>query len=68
MRDDHDKATIEWFETMEEFANEEVEKEWSKEVFIDHSDAFKDLPDREKIRIQRIKKRSDPNAPTNRCR
>jgi hypothetical protein len=62
MRDDHDKATIEWFDTMEEFANEEVEKEWSKEVFIDHSDAFKDLPDREKIRIQRIKKRSDPNV------
>merc|ERR1712159_142746 len=62
LRDLHDKETIDWFEVAEEFANEEVEKEWSEEVFIDHSPAFKDLPDREKIRIQRIKKRSDPNV------
>ena len=62
LRDLHDKETIDWFEVTEEFANEEVEKEWSEEVFIDHSAAFKDLPDREKIRIQRIKKRSDPNV------
>ena len=62
LRDLHDKETIDWFEVTEEFANEEVEKEWSEEVFIDHSAAFKDLPDREKIRIQRIKKLSDPNV------
>jgi hypothetical protein len=60
-REEHDKETIEWFEVAEEFENEEAEKEWSEDIFIDNSDAFKDLPDREKIRVQRIKKRSDPN-------
>jgi hypothetical protein len=62
-RDKHDKESVEFWELQEkgDFEHEDAEREWTEQEFVDDSPAFRDLPNREKLRVQRIKKRSDPN-------